>query len=62
MGSDAGFRVDRYKSMSVDMDWTNMWPTKAVFKASAVPLPVNMGKYRYLLQINHMLSTIKIIY
>ena len=30
--------------MHVDQDWTNVWPAAASFKASAVPLPVRMGK------------------
>jgi len=29
--------------MSVDQDWTNVWPTRSIFKQSAVPLPVRQG-------------------
>lgn len=35
--------VERYKSMPVDQDWTQVWPTRGVFKASAVPLPLRQG-------------------
>ena len=33
----------RAENMSVDQDWTNAWPTYAMFKQSAVPLPVRQG-------------------
>ncbi len=33
----------RYNRMSVDQDWTNVWPTRSMFKQSAVPLPVRQG-------------------
>ena len=36
----------RYNKMSVDQDWTNVWPTKAMFKQSSVPLPVRQGHVR----------------
>ena len=29
--------------MPVDQDWTDAWPTKSMFKQSAVPLPVRQG-------------------
>ncbi len=29
--------------MTVDQDWTSVYPTAASFKPSAVPLPVRMG-------------------
>lgn len=29
--------------MPVDQDWTNVWPTRSIFKQSAVPLPVRQG-------------------
>ncbi|OQV12607.1 28S ribosomal protein S35, mitochondrial [Hypsibius exemplaris] len=34
----------RAKRMHVDQQWTNVWPAAASFKATAVPLPVRMGK------------------
>ena len=36
-------RPERWRSMPVDQDWTNVWATKSVFKQSAVPLPVRQG-------------------
>ncbi|XP_037538958.1 28S ribosomal protein S35, mitochondrial [Nematolebias whitei] len=33
----------RTEKMSVDQDWTAVYPAAAVFKAHAVPLPVRMG-------------------
>merc|ERR1712038_693782 len=33
----------RYKSMPVDQDWTNVWPSANTFKWSAVPFPVRQG-------------------
>ncbi|KAI0980986.1 hypothetical protein GJ496_007158 [Pomphorhynchus laevis] len=35
--------LPRYKSMPIDQDWTNIWPTQSVFKYSAVPLPLRQG-------------------
>jgi small subunit ribosomal protein S35 len=29
--------------MPIDQDWSNIWPTKAIFRQSAIPLPVNQG-------------------
>lgn len=29
--------------MSIDQDWTNVWPTDAIFRQSVVPLPVRQG-------------------
>ena len=29
--------------MSIDQDWTSVWPTAAMFKQNAVPLPVRQG-------------------
>merc|ERR1712004_667699 len=33
----------RFKSMPIDQDWTNVWPTAQTFKWSSVPLPVRQG-------------------
>ena len=33
----------RANRMSVDQDWTQAWPTNAMFKQCAVPLPVRQG-------------------
>ncbi|XP_061917231.1 small ribosomal subunit protein mS35 [Entelurus aequoreus] len=33
----------RTEKMSVDQDWTNVYPAATPFRASAVPLPVRMG-------------------
>ncbi len=33
----------RCNKMSVDQDWTNVWPSATFFKQSAVPLPVRQG-------------------
>ena len=33
----------RYNRMSIDQDWTSVWPTQSVFKQSVVPLPVRQG-------------------
>lgn len=33
----------RYNKMSIDQDWTSVWPTAAMFKQNAVPLPVRQG-------------------
>jgi len=35
--------IVRFRSMPVDQDWTNVWPTAATFKWSAVPFPVRQG-------------------
>ena len=29
--------------MSIDQDWIQAWPTRSMFKQSAVPLPVRQG-------------------
>lgn len=34
----------REERMPIDQDWTSVWPTAQVFKPSAVPLPLRMGK------------------
>lgn len=36
-------RPERYRSMPVDQDWTNIWPSSSIFKQSVVPLPVHQG-------------------
>lgn len=36
----------RANRMSLDQDWTNVWPTAAMFKQSTVPLPVRQGYVR----------------
>ena len=33
----------RYNKMSVEQDWTNVWPTATMFKQNAIPLPVRQG-------------------
>lgn len=33
----------RFKSMPIDQDWTNVWPSAHTFKWSAVPFPVRQG-------------------
>jgi len=33
----------RFKSMPIDQDWTNVWPTAQTFKWSSVPLPIRQG-------------------
>ncbi|CAL1539875.1 unnamed protein product [Lymnaea stagnalis] len=33
----------RYRSMPVDQDWTNVWPSAATFKWATVPFPVRQG-------------------
>jgi small subunit ribosomal protein S35 len=33
----------RYKSMPVDQDWTDVWPSAHTFKWSVVPFPVRQG-------------------
>lgn len=33
----------RYKTMPIDQDWTNVWPTAHTFKWSVVPFPVRQG-------------------
>ena len=33
----------RYRSMSTEQDWTDVWPTASTFKWSAVPFPVRQG-------------------
>ncbi|XP_019399795.1 PREDICTED: 28S ribosomal protein S35, mitochondrial [Crocodylus porosus] len=37
------FGIPRTKKMPVDQDWSNVYPTAAAFKPSAVPLPIRMG-------------------
>lgn len=33
----------RYKSMPIDQDWTNVWPTAHSFSWSVIPFPVRQG-------------------
>ena len=33
----------RFRTMSPDQDWTDVWPTEATFKWSVVPFPVRQG-------------------
>ncbi|CAG5126458.1 unnamed protein product [Candidula unifasciata] len=35
--------VPRFRSMPVDQDWTDVWPSAATFKWSVVPFPVRQG-------------------
>lgn len=32
--------------MPIDQDWTNLWPTSAMFNQATVPLPVRQGFVR----------------
>ena len=40
----------RANRMSVDQDWTDAWPTRSMFKQSAVPLPVRQGFVKNLVE------------
>ena len=48
--------------MPVDQDWTNVWPTAATFKWSAVPFPVRQGFIKVSIFATNDLLLYKIIY